>query len=183
MAFNISLKNGLNDKIKDFLFGDKGAKALICGAIAAMLLILCSSFSCGGENSTEEEKYAACDASEIEQELEERIKELVSQISGAGAASEISVMITVDTTSTAIFEKDIQYENISQNNGVTTSRNAETVLVGSGKEPLQTGVSSPEVRGATVVCKGAADPVVCERITHAVAKALDIGLSRVCVTY
>lgn len=183
MAFNISLKNTLNEKIKDFLIGDKGAKLLIGGAIAAMILILFSNISCDGSKSAAESSYVVQDTSELEKELEERITLLVSQISGAGAVSEICVMITVDTTSTVIYEKDIHYENVSQDSGVTTSRNDETVLVGSGKEPLQIGTASPVVRGATVVCEGASDPVVCERITYAVAKALDIGLSRVCVTY
>lgn len=183
MAFNISLKNNLSEKIKDFLVSEKGAKVLLGGAVAAMFLILCTNISCTGGDKSVDRYSTMTDASDIEKELEKRITLLVSQISGAGTADEISVMITVDTTSTAIYEKDIHYENASQSSGSTTSRSDETVLVGSGKEPLQVGISNPVVRGATVVCKGASDPIVCERITYAVAKALNIGLSRVCVTY
>lgn len=183
MAFNISLKNNLSEKIKDFLVSEKGAKVLLGGAVAAMFLILCTNIFCTGGDKSVDRYSTMTDASDIEKELEKRITLLVSQISGAGTADEISVMITVDTTSTAIYEKDIHYENASQSSGSTTSRSDETVLVGSGKEPLQVGISNPVVRGATVVCKGASDPIVCERITYAVAKALNIGLSRVCVTY
>ena len=56
------------------------------------------------------------------------------------------------------------------------------VLAGSSKEPLQIGTLQPRVRGAAVVCSGAGDPVVKERVANTVAKALNIGLSKVYVT-
>ena len=45
-----------------------------------------------------------------------------------------------------------------------------------------TGTVQPKVRGAAVVCSGASDPVVREKVANAVAKALNIGISKVYVT-
>ena len=40
----------------------------------------------------------------------------------------------------------------------------------------------PLIRGVLVVCEGGDSPVVVERITQAVTKALDISTAKVCVT-
>ena len=65
----------------------------------------------------------------------------------------------------------------------TSSEDTSVVLAGSGKEALETGTVLPQVRGVAVVCAGAANPAVKEKIANAVCGALGIRLSRVCVTY
>lgn len=40
----------------------------------------------------------------------------------------------------------------------------------------------PLIRGVLVVCEGGDDPIVVERITEAVTKALDISTAKVCIT-
>ena len=40
----------------------------------------------------------------------------------------------------------------------------------------------PLIRGVLVVCEGGDDPVVVERVTDAVTKALDISTAKVCIT-
>lgn len=159
---------------KNLLAGEKGRKLLIIGAAAILVLLLLSSVLGGKKSSSkvnEDKTLTAENTAELEQALEARVKALVEQIDGAGSAA---VMITLDRTSTSVFEKD---EKLASSNYET-----ETVLAGSAKEPLQTGTVLPKVRGAAVVCAGAADPVVREKVTNAVAKALNIGVSRVYVT-
>ena len=40
----------------------------------------------------------------------------------------------------------------------------------------------PVIRGVLVVCEGGDDPVVVERVTQAVTKALDISTAKVCIS-
>lgn len=160
--------------LKSLLAGENGKKLLIIGAAAVLVLLLLSSIFGGNKSSpkSKEEKTPALeDAAELEQTLEARVKALVERIEGAGTAT---VMITLDRSSTLVFDKDEKQGN--------SNRETETVLAGSAKEPLQTGVVLPKVRGAAVVCSGADDPIVQEKVTNAVAKALNIGVSRVFVT-
>lgn len=163
--------------LKSLLAGEKGRKLLIIGAAAILVLLLLSSAFGGSKSSPkvnksgEDTAQIAEKTAELEQALEARVKALVERIDGAGTAT---VMITLDRSSTPLYEKD---EKMANSNYET-----ETVLAGSGKEPLQAGVVLPKVRGAAVVCAGAADPVVQEKVTNAVAKALNIGISRVYVT-
>ncbi len=160
--------------LKSLLAGENGKKLLIIGAAAVLVLLLLSSIFGGNKSSpkSKEDKTPALeDAAELEQALEARVKALVERIEGAGTAT---VMITLDRSSTLVFDKDEKQGN--------SNRETETVLAGSAKEPLQTGVVLPKVRGAAVVCSGAADPIVQEKVTNAVAKALNIGVSRVYVT-
>lgn len=163
--------------LKSLLAGEKGRKLLIIGAAAVLVLLLLSSMLGGSKSSSKVSKSGedtvqiAEKTAELEQALEARVKALVERIDGAGTAA---VMITLDRTSTQVYEKDEKQGN--------SNRETETVLAGSAKEPLQTSVVLPKVRGAAVVCPGAADPVVREKVTNAVAKALNIGTSRVYVT-
>ncbi len=169
-------------RIKDFLLSDKGRKALIIGALAVMLLLLLSTVSCGGKTQSETSQPAE-NAAEIERTLEQRVKELVSQIDGVG---EVSVMVTLDTVSERVYEKDYKSGSTSEGNSDSVRRSSENqtevVLQGSSKQPLQIGTIQPKVRGAAVVCVGAEDPIIREKVTYAVAKALNIGISRVYVT-
>ncbi len=175
----------MTKKIQEFLLGDTGRKALIIGALAVMVLLLLSTFSCDdtAKKSTADTDFSE-DAEQLERALENRVKELVKQISGAG---DVHVMVTLDTISEVVYEKDKRSELSSQNaeKGGSQQRSDETevVLAGSAKQPLQIGRILPKVRGAAVVCSGASDPVVRERITNAVAGALDLSAARVYVTF
>jgi len=187
MAFKVSFTTKITERLKDLLLGDKGKKILIVAALAAMLLLLFSTFSCDGKSESVGVSKQTENAAELERTLEERITRLVSRIDGVGDPAKIEVMITLDTSSTLIYEKDRRYESSSQadENGGAKNNVGETevVLAGNSKEPLQVGTVQPTVRGAAVVCSGAADPLVRERVTYAVAKALNIGVSRVYITY
>lgn len=187
MALNTAFKTNLAERLKTFLSGDKSRKAIVAVGVAAMLLLLLSTFSCSGTGEDKPNSDEAFDASATEKSLEERVTRLVSQISGTGDPARIEVMITLDVTPATLYEKDKRYQTATESgeSGGSENKTAETevVLAGSGKEPLAVGTVQPTVRGVSVVCEGASDPLVCERVTNAVAKALDIGVSRVCVTY
>lgn len=186
MAFKVSTSK-LGERLREILLGDKGRKALIGAALAAMVLLLLSTLSCDSKSDNTGIPQQTENVGELERELEERIMQLVSRIDGVGDSTGIEVMITLDTTSTRLYEKDRRFEASSQSseNGGTGNETCETevVLAGNGKEPLQIGTVQPTVRGAAVVCPGAVDPLVRERVTYAVAKALNVSISRVYITY
>lgn len=169
---------------KSLFAGEKGKKILIFGAAVVIVLLLLSSVTHGTKNaSSTNVTETSEDASELEERLEQRLEELLGKIEGVGA---VSVMVTLDRSSQTLFEKDEKTELNTKSESDGSSENAaretEIVLAGSGKEPLRIGVVQPKVRGAAVVCGGANDPVIREKVANTVAKALNIGISRVYVT-
>lgn len=161
-------------RLKDFVLGEKGRKILLIGGIFLLALLLLSTLFGGEKETTVSEKPES--AAEIEEKLERRLCELISKIDGAG---EVSVMVTLDKTAYAVYARDSKLET-SGNSG--SSKETEVVLAGSAKQPLLSGSVMPTVRGAAVVCEGAANPLVREKVANTVAKALNIGISRVYVT-
>lgn len=164
---------------KNLFSGENGKKVLIFGAAAVMILLLLSTFTDGSKSKTRENIRVSEDASEIEQSLERRLEALLEKIDGAGS---VSVMVMLDRTSQTLYEKDEKTDLKSSDGTENSARETEVVLAGSSKEPLLTGTVQPKVRGAAVVCSGASDPVIREKVTNAVAKALNIGISKVYVT-
>lgn len=168
---------------KNLFSGENGKKILMLGAAAVMILLLLSTVSCESKTAPHENAAAFEDAAQIEAALEERLVALLEKIDGVGS---VSVMVTLDRSSEKLYEKDektqtntkLDPEGGTENN----TRETEAVLAGSSKEPLQIGTVQPVVRGAAVVCTGASDPVIREKVANTVAKALNIGISRVYVT-
>lgn len=85
-------------------------------------------------------------------EIEKDLETVISQIEGAGTTK---VLLTM--------ENSVEYVYLDD----STTKTKEI-------EPL--------IRGVLVVCEGGDDPVVVERITDAVTKALDISTAKVCIT-
>ena len=169
---------------KSLFSGENGKKILIFGAAAVMILLLLSTVTSGGNKTAAREATEIIeDASKIEQSLEQRLEKLLEKMDGVGS---VSVMVTLDRTSQTLYEKDEKSQSdlrtTSDGGTENTARETEVVLAGSAKEPLRTGAVQPKVRGAAVVCSGASDPVIREKVTYTVAKALNIGISKVYVT-
>ena len=175
---------GLSERVKGFLTGDKGRKIMIAIALAVMVMLLLSTVSCEGKKDTGAVPNLTEDFAKLERELEQRLEKLVSEIKGAG---KVKVMVTIDTSSRRVYDRNEKTENTQQSSSDSLNKNyerqTEVVLAGSSKEPLEIATVQPQVRGAAVVCSGASDPVVKERVANTVAKALNIGISRVYVAY
>ena len=123
---------------------------------------------------------AAEDCAQTERDIEQRLTELISRIDGAGSCT---VMVTLDTSSQRVYAEERSSSSSTGDSVRASSQDSSVVLAGSGKEALETGTVLPQVRGVAVVCAGAANPAVREKIANAVCGALGIRLSRVCVTY
>ncbi len=170
-------------KITDFLSSDKAKKIIIIAGMAVILLLFLSTLSFGGKEE-QSPATAAESTGDIERELEQRLEKLISQIDGVGG---VTVMVTLESTSTRVFAEETQSESNSSDSADSSSKSSssstEIVLAGSGKEPLETARICPKIRGVAVVCAGAADPVVKEKIANTVSGVLNVGISRVSVTY
>lgn len=172
------------ERLKELFSGDKGRRIMIAAAVVIMLLLLLSTVSCkDGSSKSVPNNIETEDFSALEKELERRLEQLISEIDGAG---KVSVMVTVDTSTKRIYDRNVKSEGSLQSSpeGVSESheKQTEVVFAGSSKEPLQIGTIQPQVRGVAVVCSGAADPVIQERVANVAANALGIGISRVYVT-
>ncbi len=84
--------------------------------------------------------------------IESDLQSVISQIEGAGKTK---VLLTM--------ENSVEYVYLE--GGTTKTKEIE-----------------PLIRGVLVVCEGGDDPIVVERITDAVTKALDISTAKVCIT-
>jgi stage III sporulation protein AG len=84
--------------------------------------------------------------------VESDLETLITHIQGVGAAK---VMLTMENS----------VENVYLKDSTTKTKEVE-----------------PVIRGVLVVCEGGDDPVVVERVTQAVTKALDISAAKVCIT-
>ncbi len=170
-----------HSRLMEFLSGDKARKIIIAAGIILILLLFFSTLSFGGEKDAE--VSAAENPAEIELALEQRLERLVSSIDGAGSAV---VMVTLETTSEHVYAEETRSET-SLGTGTDSSsenRSSETSIAtaGSGRDALEKSVIQPKVRGVAVVCAGASDPVIKEKVTKAVSGVLNIGVSQVCVT-
>lgn len=167
----------LSEGIKRFFSSDRAKKIIVVCGLAAMILILLSSFfGRSGSNADSQDKIYSIDYEELEKKLEDKLCGLILQIEGAG---KVSVMITVDRTELILYEKN------SKTNGSENDHSEETevALSGNSKEPLEIGKIMPTIRSAAIVCEGAKDPIIRERVTNVASKALNIGISKVYVAY
>ena len=164
--------------VVEFLGTDKGRRVLIICGVALMAALLFGSLK--PRESSVSPSPAAEDCAQTERDIEQRLTELISRIDGAGSCT---VMVTLDTSSQRVYAEERSSSSSTGDSVRASSEDTSVVLAGSGKEALETGTVLPQVRGVAVVCAGAANPAVREKIANAVCGALGIRLSRVCVTY
>lgn len=153
----------------------------IAGALAILLLFI-STLPSGKEQS----QQPAEDTAVMEAALERRLEELLSGISGVTSPD---VMVTLDSTSERVFARDSKSGSSETQNtdSSATSGDSESSVVlvgsGSGKDALEQSTILPKVRGVAVVCGGAEDPSIKEKVVNTVSGVLNISSSRVYVTY
>lgn len=114
------------------------------------------------------------DAARVERELEQRLTDIISQIDGVTSPQ---VMVTLDRTSERVFAEEVK----SSSSGDSLSSENSPALTGS-KDALEKSVILPKVRGVAVVCGGAENMLVREKVVNTAARVLDIGVSQVYVT-
>lgn len=148
-------------------------RLVIIVGIAAIALLFLSTLTPRSEPQAE--TLTAEDTAKLERELEQRLCELLSGIEGVTSPK---VMVTLDRTSERVFAEESKVRSGSGENSTETS----LALSGSGKEALETSVILPRVRGVAVVCGGADDVLIREKVVNTAARVLDIKITQVYVT-
>lgn len=168
----------LTGKLSGFVarLGDgKWRRFVIIAGIVAIALLFLSTLTPSGTQQEQTAQYSVEDAAKLEQELEKRLTEIISEIDGVTAPR---VMVTLDCTSERVFAEETKS---SSSSGETSTENS-LALSGSAKEALEKSVIMPKVRGVAVVCGGADNVLIKEKVVNTAARVLDIGVSKVYVT-
>lgn len=184
-------------KIKEFIekftklfSSDNYRKIIVALGIAGVALIFLSSF-------LKSEPAKAPDISKIQSneeytaKLEQDIREMVSNIKGAG---DTKVLITLENGMENVYateEKKNKEATQDKLNGETSKtkesddleRKYITIKDSDGSEKaLSVTQIQPKVKGVVIVCKGGNNPQVQERVHEAVKTLLNISSKRVFVT-
>ena len=159
--------------------------SLLClGGICLLSLILVSSLEQTEATSTnlgETSKEVSSNESEYinQNDLEERLKSILSQIKGAGdldvmitldSSEEIQPAFNVNSTSEQTKEKDPK----GGERTIVTSSENKTMITSSSNNPVIIKTHEPKIKGVIVVSSGADDPLVKETLYKAVQTALQV---------
>lgn len=136
----------------------------------------------GGREAQEEAVQAGAQAAAYEQQLELRLKELLSHVEGVG---EVEVMIVLKSSEEKVWRTDrnsslSSTKETDSNGGTRDVRNQEisedTILTGSGggEGPLLEKELKPEIGGVVVSATGGGSPVIQAEISAAVEALFDV---------
>ena len=111
--------------------------------------------------------------------LEEKLKNILSQIEGAG---ELDVMITYESSeeiqpafnTNTTTEETKEVDKQGGERTVTTSSENKTMITSSSNEPIVIKTNQPKINGVIVVATGAKDLTVKETLYSAVQTALQV---------
>ena len=119
---------------------------------------------------------ATVTATQVERALEQRIADLLGSVAGVGRCQ---VMVTLESGELAVYAADTTH-SVTEG-GESGSESYLTVETAEGPEGLLLTRVQPTVRGVVVVCSGAGDPAVCQRVQSVITTAFHISERRVCV--
>lgn len=129
------------------------------------------------KDSTQESVYP----NEYCNSLEEKVKEIVQSIDGAGRAK---VMITLSETTEYIYATNDKIVRKDTDKTNDTNRQNDYVIIDSNNK--DTGLSlktiEPKVRGVAIVCEGGDDIKVQSQIYSAVGAVLNVSTSRISIS-
>ncbi len=176
---NISttFKNFFNSKDKNKI----SRFVLVLGIIGIALIFLSEMIP---ESSNQELKQSDNNiylSYEREEQLERRLEEMISKISGAGKTS---VMLTLDSSKEFFYASDVTSETRETDTERSSDTEENHVIIDgeNGEEPLIIKVDEAKIRGVLIVCEGGDNPTVIEKIIDAVCAVLGISSNRVSVS-
>ena len=171
------------DNIKNFIENNSSKKYLIVAIFGFIIMILIFlselDFSSNDKsNLTDEKSISALDYSEY---IENKLCDLIQSIDGAGKTN---VMITISETSEYIYAKNDKNSNKLTDKTSDSDYDSEYVIIeqNNNDSGLLVKVIEPKIRGVAVVCEGADDPVVQQRIYSTVSAVLNISTARISIS-
>lgn len=171
------MKTKLIEKLREKVKDDKKIVLIVIVGLLGMLLVFASELF----EKTPKEKVTASEPTQSYESLvEERLKTLIESIDGVGTAE---VMVVFDSSRESVYAKDTD-ENFEKNETGNSNRvKSDYVLVENDgeKSGLLTKSVYPKVGGVAVVCDGAADSVIKQRIVETVSALFDINSTQISV--
>lgn len=153
---------------------EPGAKIALLGLAGAVLLFLAELWpdapAAGQDEMSTPQQQLAAETFVYEQQLEQRLKQLIEQVNGAGCTQ---VMVTVSSGEETVYAQDI----LQKGEGDTTETH---VFTGDGAALPETTLS-PVICGVAVVCEGGGDVATVARITEMLSALLDLPTNRISV--
>lgn len=133
---------------------------ILLGAAVGVLLLLLGG---GGESVKKTEKSEELILSEYSKEVEEKIKELCSNVRGV---SDVSVAVS--------FESGFEYVYAREDDG-------DLAMIGSGsaKSAVKIKEKMPVIGGIGIVCKGGGDPTVQKKLLDLISAAFGISSNKI----
>ncbi len=184
--------DSLKQKLKDIVSKvstDKKTLFIVLAGIVGVVILVISEFIPEGEktkNSDEEvqvSNYSIENHYEYAEMLEKKLTDIISSIDGAGTAK---VMITLESSSEAVYAQNdkTDMESGDENNEKISKEN-DYVLIktdSSKEEALLLKIIQPEVKGVAVVCEGGDSIYVQQKIIETISAVFDISSSKIKVT-
>lgn len=175
------IKNGGGSKENAFAklkkrFADK--RLMLIALLAAAGLLLLGIGTAGSEKEKSKDTQPETPEWEYEEYLEEKLSALIASIDGAGRAR---VMITLEASEEKVYARDDDSSSEDSGDG-KVSWDEKREYIFAGGEAVLVKTVRPEIKGAAVVCEGAASDTVRERVTDAVSALLGIEGDRISVT-
>lgn len=185
-------------KIKELIPGGKLKKdqiliILLAGILLLVIAIPSGSGSAGKSSSRSGSADSATSGSDAAQdsyarEMEAHLEEVLSQMAGVG---DVTVMITLKSSSEKVVEKDVERESESvtesdSQGGSRTTQNStrgeSTVYDGGSAQDGSPYISkeiSPQVEGVVVLASGGNNAVVVQNITEAVQALFGVDTHKI----
>ncbi len=175
----------LASKAKKWLHSGGARKLLVIAGLLGVALLALSELLPERAESTAD----ALTAEAFAQQAEERLKEIVSSIAGAG---ECEVLVTLENGVEYVYatekrsNSDRQEDTDDSASRLTQRDDSESTVIvvdtGDGRNGLLVTELQPTIRGVVIVCEGGDREEVRQRIIEAVTVAMDLSEKRVCVT-
>lgn len=156
-------------RIKEFFYKNRAVALVVLVGVLLMLL------PTGKTEAQQPQRQET--VSEPRENLETRLEQILSQVSGAG---NVRVLLTQERGETSVYQLDLQ----EVTDGDRREIRQDTVTVtGSDRqqEGLLTQVEAPRYRGAVVVCQGGDNPTVRLSVVEAVSGATGLPSNRITV--
>ena len=186
-------KDSLTENIKKFVSKDPKLKLIVVLGLLGMLLILISQFTAGGAAPASQPDRAAASftADQYIEDMENRLKTLISGIEGVGRAE---VMLTLESGVEYVYAREEKRNSdITRDPGseqqagrIYEKENIEQryILIDTEygrKQALVLTERQPKIQGVIIVCEGADNIRVQDKLVSVVTTALGISSARVCV--
>ena len=156
-------------RIKEFFYKNRAVALVVLLGVLLMLL------PTGKTEAQQPQRQET--VSEPRENLETRLEQILSQVSGAG---NVRVLLTQERGETSVYQLDRQ----EVTDGDRREIRQDTVTVtGSDRqqEGLLTQVEAPRYRGAVIVCQGGDNPTVRLSVVEAVSGATGLPSNRITV--